>query len=394
MLGPRLSFSMLLSVKSAIAKTSAMGMALSLCWLPTLVTAGLAQDGPAGITRPIVLPPFNPDMAACAAPPDLRKALIFAQDNERQFMQGVAQGLAKAAKDRGLEYEIVLANNDPKKMIEQLDLAQGSQVGAVVAAPVDPPSLSSSLKKIIWAGGYVGTIVPPPATSLLNAPQYLTGKVLGDAAAAYITGKLEGKAKVVLLTHDSLQFLAPRFVAMRDALKDLPGVTIVADISPLTVDKAGGANMMRTILLADSRIDVVLGADTVVLGALSALREAGKERADQFLGGIDGEPEAVAEIKSGGPYKTSVSLASPVFGYAMAQHAADWLEGRSIPQAMDILPKLLTSGNMASYEADLADPAAVYHDPARRATYLKMYGNICYDTRDRFINFPWSSERN
>jgi len=385
---------MLLSVKSAIAKTSAMGMALSLCWSPIIIAAGSAQDGPAGITRPIVLPPFNPDMAACAAPPDLRKALIFAQDNERQFMQGVAQGLAKAAKDRGLEYEVALANNDPKKMIEQVEVAQASQVGAVVAAPVDPPSLSSSLKKIIWAGGYVGTIVPPPATSLLNAPQYLTGKVLGDAAAAYITGKLEGKAKVVLLTHDSLQFLAPRFVAMRDALKDLPGVTIVADISPLTVDKAGGANMMRTILLADSRIDVVLGADTVVLGALSALREAGKERADQFLGGIDGEPEAVAEIKSGGPYKTSVSLASPVFGYAMAQHAADWLEGRSIPQAMDILPKLLTSGNMASYEADLADPAAVYRDPARRATYLKMYGNICYDTRDRFINFPWSSERN
>jgi ribose transport system substrate-binding protein len=394
MLGQRLSSSMLLSVKSAIAKTSAMGMALSLCWLPILISAGLAQDGPAGITSPIVLPPFNPDMVACAAPPGLRKALIFAQDNERQFMQGVAQGLAKAAKDRGLEYEIALANNDPKKMIEQVEVAQASQVGAVVAAPVDPPSLSSSLKKVIWAGGYVGTIVPPPATSLLNAPQYLTGKVLGDAAAAYITGKLEGKANVVLLTHDSLQFLAPRFVAMRDALKDLPGVTIVADISPLTVDKAGGASMMRTILLADSRIDVVLGADTVVLGALSALREAGKQRADQFLGGIDGEPEAVAEIKSGGPYKTSVSLASPVFGYAMAQHAADWLEGRSIPQAMDILPKLLTSGNMASYEADLADPAAVYRDPARRATYLKMYGNICYDTRDRFINFPWSSERN
>jgi len=138
---------MLLSVKSAIAKTSAMGMALSLCWSPIIIAAGSAQDGPAGITRPIVLPPFNPDMAACAAPPDLRKALIFAQDNERQFMQGAAQGLAKAAKDRGLEYEIVLANNDPKKMIEQLDLAQGSQVGTVVAAPVGPPSLSSSLKR-------------------------------------------------------------------------------------------------------------------------------------------------------------------------------------------------------------------------------------------------------
>jgi ribose transport system substrate-binding protein len=308
-------------------------------------------------------------------------------------MQGVARGLAAAAMDRGLEYEVALANNDPNKMIEQVQGFLSGKAGAVVAAPVDPPSLGHSLQQVIWAGGYVGTVVPPPATSILNAPQYLTGKVLGDAAADYIKGKLGGKANVVLLTHDSLQFLAPRFVAMRDSLKDIPGATIVADISPVTVNEEGGAATMRTILLANPRVDVVLGADTVVLGALAALREAGKARPDQFLGGIDGEPQAVAEIKKGGPYKTSVSLASPVFGYAMAQHAADWLEGKSIPQAMDILPKLLTSANMAAYEADLADPAAVYRDPARRAAYLKMYGNICYDTRDQYINFPWSSER-
>ena len=180
---------------------------------------------------------------------------------------------------------------------------------------------------------------------------------------------------------------------MRDSLKDIPGVTIVADISPLTVDEAGGAVTMRTILLAEPDIDAVLGADTVVLGALAALREAGKARPEQFLGGIDGEPAAVAEIKSGGPYKASVSLASPIFAYAMGQHAADWLEGKSVPQAMDILPRALTAENIARYEADVADPASVYRDPTLRGSYLKMYGNICYDTRDRYLNFPWSSER-
>ena len=234
--------------------------------------------------------------------------------------------------------------------------------------------------------------MPPPATTVLNAPQYLTGKVLGDEAAAYIRTHLRGKAKVVLLTHDSLQFLAPRFAAMRDAFKDMPGVVIVADISPLTVDEAGGAAIMRTILLADPDIDVVLGADTVVLGALAALARRAR-RADQFLGGIDGEPAAVEEIMAGGPYKASVSLASPIFSYAMGQHAADWLEGKSIPQGMDILPKALTPNNIASYAADVADPAAVYNDPSRRDEYLRMYGNICYETRENFINFPWSSER-
>jgi ribose transport system substrate-binding protein len=367
--------------------------ALTICALVALAAPAMAQDGPPGITVPVSFAPFNAAAPACKPPPGLEKVLGFAQDNERQFMQGVSRGLSLAAADRGLEYRVQLARNDPRKMIEQVQAFRMAAVGAVVAAPVDPASLSRSLQQVIWAGAYVGTVVPPPATSILNAPQYLTGKVLADEAVAYIRTRLKGKAKVVLLTHDNLQFLAPRFVAMRDALKAVPGAEIVADLSPQTVNNEGGAEAMRTVLLAHPSVDVVLGADTVVLGALAALRAAGKARPDQFLGGIDGEPEAVAEIKKGGPYKASISLASPIFGYAMGQHGADWLEGKSIPQAMDILPTALSLANISKYEADLADPASVYADPVRRTAYLRMYGNICYETRDQYVNFPWSSER-
>src|SRR5690606_34285366 len=78
-----------------------------------------AQDGSLGITAQTVFPPFNPKAAVCGAPPGLSKTLAFAQDNERQFMQGVSYGLARAARDRGLEYRTALANNDSAKMIEQ-----------------------------------------------------------------------------------------------------------------------------------------------------------------------------------------------------------------------------------------------------------------------------------
>ena len=49
--------------------------------------------------------------------------------------------------------------------------------------------------------------------------------------------------------------------------------------------------------------------------------------------------------------------------------------------------------DIGQYERDTADPAAVYNNPALRDLYLKMYGNTCFDSRDRYINFPWSSER-
>ncbi len=353
-----------------------------------------AQSGPSGVTMPKTLPPFNPAAPACRPPPGLEKVLAFSQDTRREFMQGVDRGLAAAAKDRGLPYRLLVADSDAAKQAEHVRSLVAARAGAVVASAVDSAALAPRLQEVIWSGGYVSTVVAPPATSLLNAPQYLTGKTLGDAAGAHIKGTLGGKAKVVLLTQDSMEFLAPRFEALRNSLRDIPGASIVADISPSPVSKEGGFATMQTILLANPDVDVVLGADNVVLGALAALRAAGKTRANQFLGGIDGEPEAVSEIRKGNsPYRISISLASPVFGYAMGQHAADWLEGKSIPQAMDILPSPLTAANVAQYEQDLANPGRVWADPARRAAYLKMYGNICYDSRDQYVNFPWSSER-
>lgn len=374
------------------ASTVRLGILASV--LTALAPVAFAQDAAKGITVPTVFPPFDANASACERPVGLDRVLAFAKDNDREFVTGIDHGLSLAARDRGIDYVVALADNDSAVMLGQLDGFRSDRVGAIVVSPVDPGTQAPGLHALIASGAYVGTIVAPPATSLLNAPQYRTGKELADLAVEYIRTNLDGRANVVLLTQDSIQFLTPRFTAIRDALAELAEVRIVADISPNPVGKEGGLATMRTILIAHPDVDVILGADGVVLGALQALREAGKDRPDQFLGGIDGEPEAVAEIRAGGPYKASISLNSPVFGYAMGQHAADWLDGKQIPQAMDILPRALTAENLAAYEADLADPGSVYNDPARRDSYLKMYGNICYSTRANYVNFPWSSEAN
>ena len=53
--------------------------------------AGDRAGRPPGITMPTVFAPFDPNAPACSAPPGLSKVLAFAQDNEREFMQGVEQ---------------------------------------------------------------------------------------------------------------------------------------------------------------------------------------------------------------------------------------------------------------------------------------------------------------
>jgi ribose transport system substrate-binding protein len=236
----------------------------------------IAQKGAPGITERTVFPVFDPNAPGCSSPPGLTRILAYVQENEREFLQGVDHGLSEAARDRGLQYRKALAENDASKAANEIQSFLNAKVGALVATSSDPAVVRRSVQEVIWSGAFVGTIVPPPATLLLNAPQYATGKALTDAAIAHINTKLGGKAVVVLLTQDTMQFLTPRFEAMRDGLNELPGVTIVADIAPSPVSKQSGFDTMNTILLANPDIDVVLGADAVVLGGLEALRAAGK----------------------------------------------------------------------------------------------------------------------
>ena len=185
-------------------------------WLALAWAGSAAAQESQGITVPRVLPAYDPAAAACTVPPGLSKSLGFAQDNSRAFIEGVGFGLKAAAEDRGLGYSARVAGSDATTQAADVDAFRAAKTGAVITAPVDAFALAPHLQQVMWDGGYVASVVPPPATTILNAPQYLTGKVLADEAVKYVREHLDGRANVVLLTHDSLQFLAPRFAAMRD----------------------------------------------------------------------------------------------------------------------------------------------------------------------------------
>ena len=222
--------------------------------------------------------------------------LLASEVDHRAFLRQAVAWLGESAVvfpqlfAAGADIEVVFGVKDGVK--DKVAARKGSvrplglSMGAVIGTSSDATAISHSLQEVVWSGAFVGTVMPPPATLLVNAPQYATGKVLTDAAIGCLNAKLRGKARVVLLTQDTLQYLSPRFQAMRDGLDKLPGATIVADIAPRPISEEGGFATMNTILLANPNIDVVPGADAVVLGALKALRAVGIDRPDQFLGGI------------------------------------------------------------------------------------------------------------
>ncbi len=356
---------------------------------------GSAQDagglGP-GITTPTALAPYKPS-AKVGEKPDLSKVVAFAQDNAREFEQLIVKGLEMGAGDAGLEFKTADSNGDPQKQVQNMEqfLIQG--VGALVTGPVEPEAQAPVMRKAIGEGVDMNAIVFGPATTQVNAPQYAGGKKLAEVAAEFIEAKLGSKADVVLFNEDSIESIRPRYQAMRDVLEAIPGVKIVADVEPEEIDTEHGFQTMTTILQKNPEVNVVLGADATVEGALAALEAENKDSEDQFLGGVDCENQALTYIAEGGAYKACVGTEPAIFGYALARYDGDWLEGKCVPQGISVEPVAVTdAAEVAVYREDEEDPKTVFADPRLLSGYLGLYGNICYGSRKNYLAYTWNPD--
>lgn len=338
-----------------------------------------------GITEKKQLAPFDFNGAA-GEKPNLPKRIAWANTSDAEFFLQITRAIESAAKSRGLEFTTAIANDDSAKNIEQIETFLQRGIAALCIQPLDANAQAPLMKRAIEAGAAVLSLVTPPSTSQVVADQYKVGNAQGLAAAKYITEKLGGKANVVYFNTDTIEVLKARHQGALDGLKTAgPGMKIVSDIQPPAITQDGGFKAMNTILQANPDVNVIVGGDTYCLGALSALQAAGKARPDMYLSGIDGDEQALAEIRKGGAYKASFAFAYPLMGYAWGQFAADWLEGKPIPQVMQFNAiELNSAATIDKYQADMK---AVTETWKNSAEYFTMLGSIRYQDREQFINY-------
>ncbi|GAA4469433.1 sugar ABC transporter substrate-binding protein [Phytohabitans houttuyneae] len=338
-----------------------------------------------GITEKKQLAPFDFNGPA-GEKPDLPKRIAWANTSDAEFFLQITRAIESAATARGLEFATAIANDDSAKNIEQIETFLQRGIAALCIQPLDANAQAPLMKRAIEAGAAVLSLVTPPSTSQVVADQYKVGNAQGLAAAKYITEKLGGKANVVYFNTDTIEVLKARHQGALDGLKTAgPGMKIVSDIQPPAITQDGGFKAMNTILQANPDVNVIVGGDTYCLGALSALQAAGKARPDMYLSGIDGDEQALAEIRKGGAYKASFAFAYPLMGYAWGQFAADWLEGKPIPQVMQFNAiELNSAATIDKYQADMKAVAETWKNSAE---YFTMLGSIRYQDREQFINY-------
>ncbi|WP_326636058.1 sugar ABC transporter substrate-binding protein [Streptosporangium sp. NBC_01755] len=338
-----------------------------------------------GITEKKKLAPFQFG-APAGEKPSIPKRIAWANTSDAEFFLQITRSIELAATARGLEFVTAIANDDSAKNVEQIETFLQRGIGALCIQPLDANAQAPLMRRAIEAGAAVMSLVTPPSTSQAVADQYKVGNTQGLAAAKYITEKLGGKANAVYFNIDTIEVLKARHQGVLDGLKTAgPGVKIIADVQPPALTQDGGFKAMNTILQAHPDVNVILGGDTFCLGALSALQAAGKDRPEMYLSGIDGDEQALAEVRKSGAYKASFAFAYPLMGYAWGQFAADWLEGKPIPQVMQFNAIELNSAEtIDKYRADMKAVAETWQNAG---TYFTLLGSIRYQERDQFINY-------
>jgi ribose transport system substrate-binding protein len=371
-----------------VLRLGAVGAA-GLLSLDLLAACGGGGDGTSELD-PDALEPFKPDDSAGRST-GLPARIAWASTADSEFFLALGRGMQDAARERDVEYVTATSGNDPGTHVDQMNgfLQQG--VGSMAMQPLNPDADSLVLQRAIDKGVCTQGIITAPSTIQVVASQYQIGYDQGKAAADYVTENLGGNAQVLYFNLDTASpQLQIRHRGVLDGLKTGGGgIEVVGDLTVADISTTSGFNTMMSALQTHSDIKVVLGGDTIVVGAFEALRGAGKLKDDMFLSGVDGDREALDLIKAGGAYKLSIAFAWTLMGYGLGQFGADWIEGKTVPRVVVAKGvKLDSAAAVNRFTAASADPASVYADRERYESYLPLYGNVSHANRHTYWTEP------
>ena len=354
-----------------------------------LLTA-CSDDTPAPVSnKPEDLKPFEADKGK-GSRTGLAERVAWASTADSEFFLALGAGMKLAAQARGVDYVTATSGNDPTSHVDQMNRFVDQGVGALAMQPLSPDADSIVLRRAIDRGVCCQGIITAPSTVQVVASQYKIGYDQGKAAADYVKAELGGEAQAIYFNLDSASpQLELRHKGVLDGLATAPGVKVVRDLTVAEISTTSGYRTMLTALQTHSDIKVVLGGDTIVVGAYRALKESGKLRDDMFLSGVDGDQEALELVKQGGAYKLSIAFAWKLMGYGLGQFGADWIEGRSVPR-MVVAKGVPLDGAaaVATFMSAGDDPASVFADRARYETYLPLLGNVSHATRTTYWTDP------
>lgn len=337
------------------------------------------SSAPLGLSRAPTTP-FDPNVKA-GSKPNLPRRIAWSLPAGAELFTRFDRAVRIGAGTHGLEYVSGQANGDSSTQFQQTQQFIARGLGALVIVDLAPPALAPLQLQAIKQGICVLCGPFADSTLQLTADQGKIGHAAGVATVQWINQNLGGKAQVALFNNDTTPSQRPKSQAVRDALKAAGGgIELVADVGVVTATGDEGFRLTNTILQRHPNVDVWVGNDGPLIGALAALQAAGKAGGSALFGFGDGDRQALDAIARGGPYKSTQGISYSPVAYGWGKYASDWLDGKSIPMVLSVEPfEINSKATVDAFNAAESDPKTAFEDNQASHRYFTPLGNTSYE---------------
>ncbi len=259
------------------------------------------------------------------------------------------KGMELEAAALGVKLDVSFAQFLAANQVEDIQRFVEDHVQGIVVAPVPKGSHGSDLD----LGPTIDAAVAAGVPVAIGCGWAETDKALvrvtsddveaGRRAAKLVIEKLGGKGSVVELEGPAgAGFKAPFKAAFDEALQGT-GVHVLVSV-PAGVGPSDGQRAMETILSKQREFDALFAVnDSLVLGALQAMSQAGIDPSKKVIIGADATPDVLQLVKQG-TVTATVDHDPREQGRQTLRYLVEYVKGKKTPPQRDVhvAPKLIT----------------------------------------------------
>lgn len=297
-------------------------------------------------------------LAACAPAADSTTTktaggliAIITVDQANPFWQAEADTAKKEAEALGYTTTVADHKNDPTAQSQLIDTAIASKAVAIILDPAGADESIGAVQKATDAGIPVFLVNAEINKSGLAKSQIVSNNAQGAALGAEEFAKAMGQKGeyVELFGNPTDNNAGVRSEGYKSVLSQYPDMKNVGK-ETANWDRAQGKDKMDSLLQAHPKIKgVIAGNDEMALGAIAALKAAG--RTDVIVGGFDGNGDAAAAVKDGSMAYTVLQPIVTLAKMAVAQANSFLTTGKTgvadEKQSVDCV--LINKDNVANY---------------------------------------------
>ncbi len=274
------------------------------------------------------------------------------------FLTVLRNGMSDYAKTLdGVDLQIEDAQNDVSKQQSQIQNFIAAGVTAIIVNPVDTDA-TAAMSKIAADAGIplvyvnrepVNVDTLPEKQAFVASNEQESGTLQTQEICKMLGGK--GKA-VVMMGELSNQAARMRTKDIHDVLatEACKGIEIVEE-QTANWSRTQGSDLVTNWLSAGLEFDAVISNnDEMAIGAIQALKAAGRSMDSVIIGGIDATQDALAAMAAGDLDVTVFQNAAGQ-GKGSVDAALKLAKGEAIEKKVYIPFELVTKDNMASYQA-------------------------------------------